>query len=152
MYAYEPEERNFAYLSRAAASFDGRLQARRAAVGAREREAELRVSDEPWAHSILETPTRGHTVHSSRVRVVPLAEVLVEAGEAGGRVIVKIDAEGAECEIVLESPEEVWDTVDEVFVELHDTSPCAPSELLDRLAAVGLRDAGSSPHMLHLRR
>jgi FkbM family methyltransferase len=152
VYAYEPEERNFAYLSRAAVSFDGQLQARRAAVGAREREAELHVSDEPWAHSILETPTSGHAVESSRIRVVPLADVLAEATEPGGRVIVKIDAEGAECEIVLETAEEWWHRVNELFIELHDTSPCSPSELVDRLTGAGLRPVASDGQILHLRR
>lgn len=152
VFAYEPEEQNFAYLARAADSFEGRLQASRAAVGARAREAALHVSDEPWAHSILESPTSGHAVQSSRIHVIPLADVLAEARGAGGRLIVKIDAEGAECEIVLETPEEAWEPVDEAFVELHDTSPCSPSALVDRFVATGLRPVASDSQILHLRR
>jgi FkbM family methyltransferase len=152
VHAYEPEERNFAYLSRAAASLDGRLHAHRAAVGAHEREAEFHVSDEPWAHSLLGMPTRGHTVRATRVRVVPLSDVLADAKGTGGRLIVKIDAEGAECEIVLETPEEAWSSVDEVFVELHGESPCSPSELVDRLTGTGLRPLESDGQILHFRR
>jgi FkbM family methyltransferase len=152
VHAYEPEERNFAYLSRAAASLDGRLHPHRAAVGASDREAEFHVSDEPWAHSLLETPARGHAVQTQRVRVVPLMDVLAEAKGPGERMIVKIDAEGAECEIVLETPIEAWSRVDEVFVELHDTSPCQPAEIGNRLTATGLRSVSSGGQILHMRR
>ena len=49
----------------------------------------------------------------------------VTASPAGDRLVAKIDAEGAECEIVLQTPVEVWQSVDEVFIEFHDFAGCS---------------------------
>jgi FkbM family methyltransferase len=151
--AYEPEERNFAYLERAAASFGGRLRAYRLAVGAAEGEADLRVSDQAWAHSLLTAPTQGEVVSVQHVAVRALAPALAEARAAGGgRLLVKVDAEGAECELVLETAPDIWRGVDEAFVELHESAPCEPDAIAERLFAAGLRAVRSDAHMLHVRR
>ncbi len=71
------------------------------------------------------------------VRCVRLDEALAECGV--GRVdLLKIDVEGAELEIVEGAPAEVWQKIDRVALEFHDTfrPGCR-----DRVLRV-LRDAG----------
>jgi FkbM family methyltransferase len=140
----EPESSNFAALSHAAESFRaaGRdWHVEHAAAGAEEGSAELHVSAESWAHSLL-AESYGPTGASETVRVVALAALLERAAAlAGDRgVIVKVDAEGSECAIVLESPPSCWDAVSEVLLEYHDFAPCSFEQIASRLAEAGLNE------------
>jgi hypothetical protein len=82
-----------------------------------------------------------------------MREVLAPASHrTEERVIVKIDAEGAECEIILETPGEVWRAVDEVFVEVHDFARCTSADLAQHLGSAGLDVIDESFAVLHLRR
>ena len=60
------------------------------------------------------------------------------AKPAGDRLLVKIDAEGAECEIVLQTPLGVWQSVDEVFIEFHEFAACSQDQIVDHLEHAGL--------------
>jgi FkbM family methyltransferase len=140
--SYEPERRNFAALERAAESFrehgcDWRTI--NAAVGSRDGEVDLYVSRESWSHSIVALPAeeRGHEVTRQRVQLVSMQSILHRIGEVSHRVIVKIDAEGAECDIVLETPSRYWSEVNYVFLEFHSTAPCAPRDLTVHLEGAG---------------
>ncbi|MDP8910950.1 MAG: FkbM family methyltransferase [Actinomycetota bacterium] len=143
--SYEPESTNFGYLERAAASarsdaFEWRVS--KTAVGARGGEAELNVSPDSWTHSLLPRP--GRMVDSEQIRVVAMADVLDEARSLGGRrLIVKMDVEGAECEIVAKTPTESWRGVDELFLELHGFSPCSFAQVANQLQLAGLESARS---------
>ena len=146
--SYEPASANFGSLSRAAASVDGRLPGRwrpvNAAVGGRQGEIELHTSGDSWRHSILDRP--GMAAGTETVRMVALADVLADArGLAGRRVVVKIDVEGAECDMVGSTPPDAWDGVDEVLMEVHGFAPCPPRELVDRLSRAGLRTEDAVP-------
>ena len=68
-----------------------------------------------------------------------MAEVLADAGRAGRRLIVKIDAEGAECDIVLGTPPEEWAAVERVFLEIHDFAPCSAQAIIEHLESGGMR-------------
>jgi FkbM family methyltransferase len=139
--SYEPEASNFATLERAARSFDRPWLVHRAAVGAEAGEATLHVNVESAGHSIVHEQHGGDrpTVGAQTVPVVPMAEVLADAGRAGRRVIVKIDAEGAECDIVLGTPPEAWAAVERVFLEIHDFAPCSATAIIDHLESAGMR-------------
>jgi FkbM family methyltransferase len=136
--SFEPESANFAALDRAVASFGGAWQSYKAAVGSVAGTANLRVNTESAGHSILDhedvdRPTRG----IERVDVVAMADILAGAG-AVGPLIVKIDAEGAEADIVLGTPAEAWSAVDHVFLEVHDFAPCSTEDIIGHLAPAGL--------------
>jgi FkbM family methyltransferase len=158
--SYEPASANFEALARAAGSFarlGRRWLARKAAVGADAGEAVLVLSAESWTHSLGTLSETGPAcaVATEPVEVVAAADVLVEAAReaAGARLIVKIDAEGAECDICLRTARAAWAHVDELFVETHDAAPCEQRELLGALGEAGLvrapaRPAGGS--VLHL--
>ena len=141
VHSYEPESANFAVLARSAATFGPRWRPNRAAVGAASGTAELNVSAESAGHSVVWRETEGprRTVRSESVAVIPMTEVLMTASPGGRRQIVKIDAEGMECDIVLGTSIEVWRLVDTVFLEIHDFAPCSVSDILDHLRSAGLQ-------------
>jgi FkbM family methyltransferase len=137
--SYEPEKTNFAALSRAAASFDKRWLVNNEAVSKEPGEVMLHVNVESAGHSIVQASGAGDkrpTVRSEAVPVVAMRDVLADAGD--GRLIVKIDAEGAECDIVLGTPVEHWQHVDHVFLEIHDFAPCSSADIIGHLQQAGL--------------
>jgi FkbM family methyltransferase len=140
--SYEPEGRNFASLERAAESFRRRgcdWKTINAAVGSRDGDVDLHVSRESWTHSIVSLPEeeRGHELAPQRVQMVSMRSILQRIGEVSDRVIVKIDAEGAECDIVLQTPSRYWVDVDYVFLEFHSTAPCSARDLTVHLERAG---------------
>jgi FkbM family methyltransferase len=160
VHSYEPESSNFASLARAAESFDGRWIAHRAAVGAAPGEVTLYVNAESAGHSIVLEQSEGPrpTLGSELVEQVAMAAVLEEVGRSDAPVIVKIDAEGAECDIVLGTDVEAWCGVDAVFLEIHDFAPCSSPDIVRHLEAAGLsvvlheRDDQAEADLIALRR
>ena len=51
---------------------------------------------------------------------------------------MKLDVEGAECEVICATPAAAWTGVDELFVEHHDFAPCSTEQLAQHLARAGL--------------
>jgi FkbM family methyltransferase len=157
--SYEPERENFEFLTQTAGSFlehGSRWETNRMAVAASEGEVELRIDPASWAHSIVPIET-SRAIPSTDVQVVAcramvdlLESVALNAPE--DRLIVKIDAEGAECEMVLDTPKDAWRVVDEVLIEVHDFASCSAGELVDHLEGAGLLVADDIFGVLHIRR
>jgi FkbM family methyltransferase len=154
--SFEPEERNYALLERAAesfraAGFDWRVV--RAAIGESDGEVDLRVSEEAASHSLYTSDSPA--APAQRVRMMRMEAVLDEVA-AGARIIVKIDAEGAECAAILASTGESWSPVDELFVETHAFAPCSSVEIIERASDLGLRlqsrETEPAAELLHFRR
>lgn len=158
--SYEPASANYAALARTAAAFTragARWQVRKAAVGVEPGETALALSAESWAHSLAAPlPERGpaRRVATEMVEVVSGADVIREAARAaaGTRLIVKVDAEGSECELCPRLGAEVWGLVDELFVETHEAAPCGLADLLAPLASAGLVLRGERGSVAHLAR
>jgi Methyltransferase FkbM domain len=109
-------------------------------VSDRAGEVVLHVNVESAGHSIVqEDSEKRPTIGEQTVSVVPMGEVLDDADHDGRRLIVKIDAEGAEADIVLGTPVELWRRADEVFLEVHDFAPCATDDIVAHLEQAGLR-------------
>jgi hypothetical protein len=87
-----------------------------------------------------------------------MAAVLEEVAPSDAPVIVKIDAEGAECDIVLGTDVEAWQSVDAVFLEIHDFAPCSSADIIGHLESAGLtvvlheRDDQAEADLVALRR
>lgn len=138
--SYEPESVNFGMLQRAAGSFDRPWHAHRAAVGAAAGEATLHVNVESAGHSLFDQVGGDRpSVGAETVPVVAMGDVLADAASGGRRVIVKIDAEGAECDIVLGTPVDAWRAVERVFLEIHDFAPCSAHAIINRLRESGMQ-------------
>jgi FkbM family methyltransferase len=154
--SFEPEARNFALLERAAATFraagfDWRVA--RAAIGASDGEVDLRVSEDAASHSLYAADSPA--APAQRVQMVRMDTVLGEV-TARERIIVKIDAEGAECAAVLASGGENWNPVDELIIETHAFAPCSSAEIVERAGTFGLelqsRETEPTAELLHFRR
>jgi FkbM family methyltransferase len=158
--SYEPEPANVLLLERSAASYRERgrdWRVRDVAVGAEAGTSELHVMSASWGHS-LHPPGEFDRweVGLQEVEVASIASVLADAGELAGEgspIVAKLNVEGEECAIVLETEPEIWTGVSELFVETHPWTDCAAPGLAARLARVGLAERPSSmAQVLRLRR
>ncbi|MGH3029507.1 MAG: FkbM family methyltransferase [Gaiellaceae bacterium] len=142
--SYEPEEENFRCLSDAATAARARgldWRVHKAALSLRGGERKLQVSSESWAHSLRVLPRTGprHGIAVQRIPTVAMSLALADAvrAAAGGRVVVKLAVEGAECELVLGSPTVLWEGVHEAFVVVHPFSRCSRAEIVDHFDRTG---------------
>jgi FkbM family methyltransferase len=158
--SFEPEAGNVALLERSAATFrkhgaDWRV--RPVALGAERGEAELHLMSSSWAHALHPPDAWAeHEVGTQHVPIEATADVLAEgatlAGE-GSRLIVKVNTEGEECAMVLGTATEAWESVSELFVEVHPWASCGEPELIAHLERAGLSRLPSAMEpVLRLRR
>src|SRR5688572_24545441 len=62
-----------------------------------------------------------------------IAAQIAGNGDAGKRLLVKIDVEGAEWDALFATPDDVLDTIDQMAMELHGTNESRFVELIRRL-------------------
>jgi len=120
----------------------------------------LNVYDESWSHSLLARSDKS-LLGGIKVSTVSLTTALVEARSICGekeRLVVKIDAEGSEYEMLLNTPANALSVVDELFLEVHWYAEGDPNMLLEHLLDSGLCCSGQATFpprqhtTLHLRR
>lgn len=141
VFSYEPEGKNFTCLARFAE--DARLLGKaihvtRAAVSDSDSEVTLHVSSESWRHTTLpgQQYSSGETL---TVRSCSLCSILDEAKRETPerQLILKIDAEGAECPLLLNTPARCFASVKEVMFEHHSFAGCDFQLIHDRLQSLG---------------
>jgi FkbM family methyltransferase len=117
VYAFEPNDENHAFLvENKKLNNLTNLETFNLAVSDKDGEASFFNSDHlSMSHSFFETGAENTTT----VRTVSLAGIL-EANHIERVNYLKIDAEGAEYLIVLNTPPEVLSKVDKIFIEFHD--------------------------------
>jgi FkbM family methyltransferase len=150
---YEPASANFAAISRARASLVKRghdWRAHRQAVSSEPSTATLYLHEsESSAHSLVHSPQHGRGTET--VEVVSITDVIADAFELGRPLVVKVDAEGVECTIILDSPADAWSHVSQVLVDLWEC-PCAEA-IMARLEELGLGSIDRTrAHVLRARR
>jgi FkbM family methyltransferase len=157
--SYEPERQNFTFLSRAASSFRDRgfdWLVEKKAIAESTGEMQLNVSGESWTHSLLTLPDEGprSLAHVETVEAITLHEVLGDSAAHGsGRVVVKIDIEGEECDSILGTRATVWNRIDELFVETHPHAACTGGDITSHLAGSGLGlQPDTTVQITHLKR
>jgi FkbM family methyltransferase len=149
--SYEPEQVNFDLLAECAASYRARGRdwwVHRTAVGGVTGSADLHVMGASWGHALAPSDRASDDeLGLQRVPVVAMEDVLAEVVRmADGRaLVVKVNAEGAECSIVLETPLSAWERVAELMVEVHSWAPCTLDELSEYLAGAGLGPGPPGP-------
>jgi FkbM family methyltransferase len=149
VWSYEPEDENFAALERAAESFRAKgyeWRTTKAAVGSRAATAQLILSRASWTHSLRRAPELDPTGRVQDVTVIPFRGLIEEAAAAKRRLIVKMDIEGSECDVVLETAPDWWATVDELFIEMHSFAPCTTEDVVAHVPM----DVASANGPLHL--
>jgi FkbM family methyltransferase len=133
--SFEPETKNFEALARVAGSIGDRWLARQAALGETSGTGTLLVDRLSWAHSLVRVDD---PVAEQPVTIVTLEQALEDVPSGVRPVIVKIDAEGSECDI-LRRPEALA-RADFLLVEWHnEKASCSRAELTARIEEAGLR-------------
>jgi FkbM family methyltransferase len=143
----EPEARNFEALTRSAAQLGSRWRTRNAAVGATSATGTLLLDRTPWGHSLSHV---ARPAGEQPVTIITLEQALEELPTGGSRTIVKVDAEGSECEILGNASLE---RVDLLIVEWHtEKAPCSKEELIHVVESAGLRRAAKPDGLLYFAR
>jgi len=133
VYAVEPIQSNYEMLCRnVAANSCKTVVPIRVAVAAQTGSSEMSVNGVTSSLKWQESGTRSETVPT-----VTLAALLQSFGPAAFDY-VKMDCEGAEWEILLQTPDEVFSSIRRIELEYHCFPGCPPpSVLADRLRAIG---------------
>jgi FkbM family methyltransferase len=138
--SYEPAEGNFDLLDRTAACYRKQglsWSTHRAAVGSRDGSGVLHLARASLDHSLV--PRAGGLDRVS----IPVTSMSGVLSALGGRIIVKINAEGSECDIILGTPLGLWQGVEEVLIAMHSHAPCTLEDLRAYLHLAGLKKAGT---------
>jgi FkbM family methyltransferase len=137
---YEPEDSNFRALSLFAETTEGpeRVVELHQEAGGDDGEAQLYVSSESWCHSTIARPDLKYS-KTINVPSRSLSTILLEARKrfTEDDIILKIDAEGAECPLLLNAAVEVLSEVREIIFEFHTFSHCLLQDLVERLSSFG---------------
>jgi FkbM family methyltransferase len=157
VFSYEPEPTNFACLCRFAdtARLRGKIiEVIQAAAGATDGELTLYMSFESWRHTTI----AGQSEVSGRKLQVPcnsLGSILANVRKRFPQesIVLKVDAEGAECAILLHSPKECFTSICEVVFEYHSFAGCSLESISARIGALGFEYAAcvkqADLHILH---
>ena len=141
--AYEPGPDNISFLKKNTASLKSERQQVRVyqqTVGAEAGTKTLFSYDQSWSHSLMERPDMT-PISKTEIGQADFRSVLEQAVELAGddrRIVVKIDAEGAEYDILENTPLDALAAIDELFVEVHTYVPKDPRRLVRRLEKGGL--------------
>ncbi len=146
---YEPEPTNHALLVENLRALPN-VSVHRKAVSAGRGRATLHVSSVPDSHSMHAGTLAGTAVSSVEVETVGLADVFAENGVERCDLL-KVDAEGAEYDIVYSAPADLWARVERVAMEYHDV-PGGRPEWSGRRLADYLQGAGHRVELAPRRR
>jgi len=133
---FEPDPDAFVYLERNTAGLAATLH--QCAVGAGGGTGTLHRPIAGGAISTLRT-TAGDEVD---VEIVSLEEALAGLADVS---LLKLDCEGCEYDLVLDTPPAPWRLVRRVVLEYHAVPGRDPSSLVERLGSLGLRLVSASP-------
>jgi len=154
VYSFEPHPSNYSFLQRNIQRNNAtNIRAFNLAVWSKPDKAELSTSSSTLSHSLVFSTDGDHTIE---VCCVGLREIF-EENRISTCDFMKIDAEGAEYEILLATPVQILARIDRIVVEVHPVPGRSPNRLRDFLAEHGfettLRDRRSTEgHLLVLAR
>ena len=132
VHAFEPSAETFQYLQRNTGVMQN-IRHYNLAVGAFEGNGYMDVSGLPTAYTLC----RGDAPKRERVSVVTL-EGALELCSLERCDFLKLDCEGAEFDIILNSPETVLRRIDRIALEFHEhLSQFRHEDLITRLSACG---------------
>ncbi len=140
-FCFEPEERNFAALTQSAASFRAArvpVTIYEAAVAAVSGDVDFYVTNQSWSHSLVPRADR-QIVAVKRVRAIALTDIIEEVRGLSQKhpIILKMDIEGAEYDVLMNTRPTVLSRVAEMFVEVHSPAKIDQGQLFGHLAAAG---------------
>lgn len=132
---FEPDPDAFRYLVRNTRGLAARPLRR--AVGSSTRTGRL---ERPIPGGGVSALTGAAPANAVTVEVESFEEVMAGLGDVA---LLKLDCEGCEYEVVLDSPDHSWERVRRVVLEYHACRQHEPQELVDRLGSLGLSLVGA---------
>jgi FkbM family methyltransferase len=116
-----------------------RIELTDAAVSGSSGEAHWHFDPENPGGSSLATNGNAAAANLVRVRLVAFADAVAKF--PGGIALVKMDIEGSEWDVLAKTPQETWDRIQAIALELHDdaTGQQTRKDFLDRLASYGFK-------------
>ncbi len=118
--------------------------------------ATLHLYDERWSHSLVLREDRRlqAKIEVDTIALTTVIERAAALADGQARVIAKIDAEGSEYDVILNSPASALARIDELFLEIHAYAPGSPDTLLRRLCESGFAGTpatlpSGSHHLIH---
>ena len=151
VYSYEPGPPNYRLFEMnclANPALAGRIQLRKEAVAGRTRTTEWCFDEwNPGASGLFATGGAKFTV-----QIRSFAEVVQSL--PGPVALAKIDIEGAEYELLADTPPEIWQRIQAVSLELHDDADkkISGADFLKRLQSYGFKVEEETVCSLFLRR
>lgn len=141
--AYEPDPINFSYLRRNTESLATSRQEVRIhpwAVGASSGTVQFYTYNESWSHSLVKRTDRTpvSTIEVSQVAFDQIMDTAVAVAQGRHHIIVKVDAEGAEYDILYHTSPKALARIDELFVETHTYATGTVDDLVNWLTESGL--------------
>src|SRR6266511_1578770 len=130
---YEPDAAAFSYLERNVSGL--RIDAHQEAIAAYSGTAPLFRPAPGGGVSSLRAESDSHAQSAVSVPVVSFDELMEKTNAPVA--LVKLDCEGSEYDIVLESNPESWRLVRRVVIEFHAVAGAEPRALVERLGSVG---------------
>ncbi|MFY0543708.1 FkbM family methyltransferase [Brevibacillus sp. H7] len=154
--SYEPENENYKVLSQVNQHFlqnETRIwKIFNKGVIDQEKKQSFYVYDQSWSHSILKRQDKT-LVSKIKVQMTSMENVINEIislnRQEKKRVIVKIDAEGSECQIVFNTPSCCWEHIDELFIEYHRYALCTRDALAEQVMQLGFQLHNINHNLFH---
>jgi FkbM family methyltransferase len=137
VYAMEPDQQNFALLTRnAALNGLSNLVAHRIALSDRQGKTRLYRQAESWAHSICKPMTKDGAIGSDVVVTATLRGFI--ADNAISRIdYLKMNVEGAEYRVLLQASKRTLQKIGFILVEFHPSEEHCADQLVDHLRCCG---------------
>ena len=145
VYAYEPEENNYFLLEENVRmnNLQGSVFVEKKAVSANNKERTLYVVDKSSGKNSL-VINYGHGV-TQIVQSLSLAEIF-----SGARIdmchLLKLDCEGSEYEIILNTPKKLFNKIQHIILEFHDVAGHGANNLVTFLEEIGYKISVSKQH------
>ena len=141
VFSYEPEPTNFECLCRFAATARSHgkiIEVIQAAAGATDGELTLYTSSESWRHTTIGGQSEA-SLGKLQVPCNSLSSILANVRKTFPEypLVLKVDAEGAECAVLLHAPEECFAPINEVVFEYHSFADCGLESILTRIGGLG---------------
>ena len=120
---FEPEADNFAALKRVADSLNGSscsVDVYKSAIAKESGQLELHVSNQSWSHSLASRDDR-ECLHKETISAITLADAIadVKTKASNSPILLKLDAEGSEGEILLNTPAAELNNIEHIIFEYH---------------------------------
>jgi len=126
----------------------------RYAIAAEDGEIDFFVTERAYSHSTL--PRKDcKTIKVEKVPALAFRQVIIEARKIAGphgQILVKMDIEGTERDVILNTEVRFLSQIEEIFIETHRFASYTPIEIEEHLKRAGFFPSWPSKDIIHGKR